>query len=69
MVVVASFQTFAFSVKMIRLHDNDIILTTSFSDLYTLETVCFLLFSSRCKVKTQRKVCGFDENDMKTYSC
>ena len=20
-------------------------------------------------MKTQRKVCGFDENDMKTYSC
>ena len=24
---------------------------------------------SRCKVKTQSKVCGFDGNDMKTYSC
>ena len=29
----------------------------------------FLLFSCRYKVKTQRKVCSFDENDMKTYSC
>ena len=29
----------------------------------------FQSFSCRCKVKTQRKVFGFDENDMKTYSC
>ena len=28
----------------------------------------FLSFPCRCKVKTQRKVCGFDENDMKTCS-
>ena len=28
----------------------------------------FLLFSCRCKVKTQRKVRSFDETDMKTYS-
>ena len=37
---------------------NDIIITISFLNLSTLETV-----------KTQRKVCGFDENDMETYSC
>ena len=29
----------------------------------------FCSSSCRCKVKTQRKVCGFDENNMKTYSC
>ena len=29
----------------------------------------FSSFSCRCKVKTQRKVCGFDENDRKMYSC
>ena len=66
-------QKFAFSVKTIRLHDNDTITTISFSDLSTLETFFgsyrFLSFSYRCKMKMQRKVCGFDENDMKTYSC
>ena len=44
----------------------------SFSNLSTLETVFksyrFWSFSCRCKVKTQRKVYGFDENDMKTCS-
>ena len=29
----------------------------------------FLSFSWRCKMKMQRKVWGFNENDMKTYSC
>ena len=29
----------------------------------------FQSFSYRCKVKTQRNVCSFDENDMKTHSC
>ena len=33
------FQKFAFSVKTICLHDNDIILTISFSNLSTLEVV------------------------------
>ena len=41
--------------------------------LFSLETVFksyrFQSFSCWCKVKTQRKVFGFDENDMKTYSC
>ena len=41
--------------------------------LFPLETVSksyrFQSFSCRCKVKTQRKVCGFDENYMETYSC
>ena len=30
---------------------------------------CIKINANKCKVKTQRKVCGFDENDMKTYSC
>ena len=62
-----------FSLKTIRLHNSDIIATISFSSLSTLETVFkshqFLSFSCICKVKTLRKVCGFDENDIKTYSC
>ena len=33
------FQKFAFSVKTIRLHDNDIIITISFSNFFTLETI------------------------------
>ena len=33
------FQKFAFSVKTIRLYDNDIIITISFSNFSTLETV------------------------------
>ena len=33
------FQKFAFSVKTIRLHDNDIIRTISFSNVSTLEIV------------------------------
>ena len=33
------FQKFGFSVKMIHLHDNDIIFTISFSKLSTLESV------------------------------
>ena len=41
--------------------------------LYSLETVFesyrFQSFSCRCKVKTQRQVSSFDENDMKMYSC
>ena len=41
--------------------------------LLSLETVfksyCFQSFLCRCKVKMQRKVCGFDKNDMKTYQC
>ena len=32
-------QKFVFSVKKIRLHDNDIIITLSFSNLSTLEAV------------------------------
>ena len=32
-------QKFAFSVKTIRLHDNDIVITISFSNLFFLETV------------------------------
>ena len=75
------FQKFAFSVKMIRLHDNHNIITISFSNLFTLETILksyrfqlrrssfFLLFLCRWKVKTQIKVCGLDEKDMKTCSC
>ena len=46
------FQKFAFSVKTIGLHDNDIIITISFSNLSTLGTVlksyrfqCFQKFS------------------------
>ena len=39
MVAVASFSKLAFSVKTIRLHDNDIIITILFSNLSTLETV------------------------------
>ena len=59
------FQKFAFSVKTIRLHGNDI---TAFSYLSSLGTVFksnrfrFWSISCRCKLKTQRKVCGFDEN-------
>ena len=74
------FQKFAVSVKTICLHDNDIIITISFSNLFTLKTVSkvivfsesdhrFWSSSCRSKVKTQRKACGFNENDMKTYSC
>ena len=71
------FQKFAFSMKTIRPHDNDIIITKRFSDLFILETVFKSYrfqwnkssFSCSYKVKTQRKVCGFDENVMKTYSC
>ena len=40
---------------------------------FSLETVFksyrFQSFSCRYKVEMQKKVCGFDENDMKTYSC
>ena len=74
------FQKFAFSVKTISLQDNDIIITISFSNLSIFRPFSkvivfrendhgFFLFSCRCKAKTQRKVCGFDENDIKTYSC
>ena len=41
--------------------------------LFSLESVFksyrFQSFSYRCKVKMQRKVCDFNENDMKTYLC
>ena len=75
------FQKLAFSVKTIRLHDNDIIISISFSNLFTLETIFksyrfqlkrssfLIVFMKMQTVKTQRKVCCFDENDMKTYSC
>ena len=55
-----------------------IIITILLSNLPTLETVftsyhfqviAFDRFSVGCRVKTQRKVCSFDENEMKTYSC
>ena len=34
-----------------------------------LKSYRFQAFSCRCKVKKQRKVCGFDNNDMKASSC
>ena len=33
------------------------------------QKLSFQSFSCRCKLKTQRKVCGSDENDIKTHSC
>ena len=57
------FQKFAFSVKTMSLHYNDIIITTSFSNISTLVTVFKIKL-----LKTQRKVCSFGENDKKTYS-
>ena len=71
-------QKFAFSVKTIRPHDNDIVKQYRFQVLplwrpfskvivFSENCHCFLSFSCICKVKTQRKVRDFDENDMKTY--
>ena len=40
-----------------------------FSLVTVYKSYRFRSFSCRCKAKTQRKVCGFDENNMKTYSC
>ena len=40
-----------------------------FGDRFQRLTFSKKMITYRCKVKTQRKVCGFDENDMKTYSC
>ena len=65
MVVVASF-----SSKMIRLHDNDIIAFSNLSIWRPFSKVIifyeddhpFWSFSCRWKLKTQRKVFGFDEN-------
>ena len=37
--------------------------------LFSLETVFKSYRFQSLVVKTQRKVCGFDENDMKTHSC
>ena len=65
------FQKVAFSVKTIHLHDNDIIITISFSNLSTLET--FFLKSYRFRWKRSSFLiifgCGFDKNNMKAYSC
>ena len=74
------FQKFAFSVKTMFLHDIDTIKAISFSIFplwrpFSKVIVIsenddrFRSFSFRSKVKTKRKVCSFDENDMKTYSC
>ena len=65
----SSSKTVSFSMKMQRLH----CIYTSFS--YHFQIVLFgerfqnQSFSCRCKVKTQRKVCSFNGNDIKTYSC
>ena len=67
-------------VKYQRTHQRVHIIFISFSyhfhiifTFFSLETVfksyCFQLFSCRCKVKTERKVCGFDETDKKTFAC
>ena len=81
MVAVTSFSKVCVFSENDPSHDNDIIIITisRYQCLSTLETVfksyrfqlkrsLFLIVSFRCKVKTQRKVCGFDGNDMKTYS-
>ena len=56
--------------------ENDIALNKDATIVFHLHIVFILFFrgrfpsfSCRCKVETQRKVCGFDENDTKTYLC
>ena len=44
------------------------VVVASFSKVYVFTENDPSTLLCRCKVKTQRKVCGFDENDMKTYS-
>ena len=79
MAVVGSFsKVCAFSENdPIRLHNNYhcVFKSLHFGDhfqklSFSVKTIIvFDCFRVRCKVKTHRKVCGFDENDMKTYSC
>ena len=71
------FQKFPFSVKAVRLHETISLrfqifpLWRPFSKVivFSVNDHRFWSFSCICKVKTQIKVCGFDENDMDTYSC
>ena len=75
MVVVASFSKVCFfseNDRSARQHHFEIFpLSRPFSEVifFSENDHSFWSFSCRCKVKTQRQVCGFDENDMKTYSC
>ena len=68
------FQKFAFSMKTIRLHDNDIIITIAFSNLSTFQKLSFSVKMIIVSVVFDRfrvdarweRVYGFDESYMKT---